>query len=179
MTNTEKTYGGALYDLAKEEARDRQVLEEMTALDAAFAAEPDFLRLLSVPSLPKAERCGILQESFGGKIDPYLLNFLKILCENGTISQFHGCMRAYKARYDADNGILEARAVTAVPMPDALREKLREKLGRVTGKTVELDCRVDPACMGGVRLEMQGEELDGTVKNRLDTLRRQLAQATL
>ena len=179
MTRTAKTYGGALYDLAAEEGRDRQILEEMAVLDAAFREEPDYLYLLATPSLAKEERCGILDESFRGKIDGYLLNFLKILCENGTIRQFSGCAAEFRRRYNEANGILEVRAVTAVPMDGALTEKLRSRLAEITGKEIDLACRVDPACLGGVRLEMDGRQLDGTVQHRLETVRRRLTEMIL
>lgn len=179
MTRTAKTYGGALYDLAAEEGRAGRILQEMKVLCDAFAQEPEYVYLLATPSLSKEERCKILDESFRGKIDGYLLNFMKILCENGTIRQFSGCAQEFRRRYNEDNGILEVRAVTAVPMNDALTQKLKDRLAVVTGKRIELSCQVDPACLGGVRLEMDGQQLDGTVQTRLDNIRRQLAQTVL
>lgn len=179
MTRTAKLYGSALYDLAVEEQRTEQLLQELTALREAFLQEPDFVYLLATPSLSKEERCGILDQSFRGKIDGYLLNFMKILCENGTIRQFGDCALEYKRRYHEDNGILEVQAVTAVPMNEALTAKLQDRLAAVTGKRIELSCRVDPACLGGVRLEMDGLQLDGTVQLRLETLRRQLTETVL
>ena len=179
MTRTAKIYGEALYDLAAEASRTEQILQEMTILSEAFAQEPEYIYLLATPSLSKEERCGILDNSFRGKIDEYLLNFLKILCENGTIRQFSGCTREFRRRYNADKGILEVCAVTAVPMNAQLQEKLRARLCEVTGKSVDLSCRVDPACLGGVRLEMDGEQMDGTVQGRLDAMRGVLAQTVL
>lgn len=179
MTRTAKLYGGALYDLAAEERRTQQILQEMTVLCDAFAQDPEYLYLLATPSLSKQQRCGILDSSFRGKIDDYLLNFLKILCENGTIQQFADCMQEYKQRYYTDNGILEVRAITAIPMNDALTEQLRARLTAVTGKQIELSCAVDPACLGGVRLEMDGEQVDGTVAHRLDSLRQLLSETVL
>ena len=179
MTQTAKIYGGALYDLAAEEGRTEQILEEMTTLRTAFEEEPGFIYLLATPSLSKSERCGILDECFRGKVNDYLLNFMKILCENGTIRQLTGCMQEFKRRYNEANGILEVCAVTAVPMNEALAEKLRAKLSDVTGKEIALTCRVDAACLGGVRLEMDGEQMDGTVQNRLDKIRSQLAETVL
>ena len=75
--------------------------------------------------------------------------------------------------------MLEVRAVTAVELPAALRQKLTQKLAAVTGKTIELHCKVDPACIAGVRLELDGQQLDGTVRRRLDTIRQSLLQATI
>ena len=54
---------------------------------------------------------------------------------------------------------------------------LGAKLGAVTGKTVRLDKRVDPNCVGGLRLLMDGIQLDGTVKNKLDAIRSRLLGA--
>ena len=69
--------------------------------------------------------------------------------------------------------------MTAVPMNKTLTAKLQDRLAAVTGKRIELSCRVDPACLGGVRLEMDGLQLDGTVQLRLETLRRQLTETVL
>lgn len=179
MTQTAKLYGSALYDLAVEEQRTGPLLEQLQMLREAFRQEPDFVYLLATPSLSKEERCGILDQSFRGKIDGYLLNFMKILCENGTIRQFGDCAQEFKRRYHEDQGILEVRAVTAVAMDEALCAKLQERLAAVTGKRIELSCRVDAACLGGVRLEMDGMQMDGTVRHRLDTLRQQLAETVI
>lgn len=170
MTKTEQVYGGSLYELALEEGLTGQIQEELCQVITIFDANPDYWRFLSTLSIAKDERCKALDEAFGGKIQPYLLNFMKILCENGTIGQLKGCANEYRRRYNADNGIVEVCAVTAVPMSDALKDKLLQKLQTVLGKTVELSCKVDPACMGGVLLELPGRQLDGTVKQRLDNL---------
>ena len=65
--------------------------------------------------------------------------------------------------------------MSAVPLTGRQAEALRAKLAALTGKTIALSSRVDPACLGGVRLEVGGTQLDGTVQNRLDALRRRLA----
>ena len=62
-------------------------------------------------------------------------------------------------------------AVTAAPLSDELRRKLESKLSAVSGKTIDLTCRVDPGILGGVRLDWDGKQLDGTVRRRLDDIR--------
>ena len=66
-----------------------------------------------------------------------------------------------------------------MPKLPLLLHKLLQKLQTVLGKTVELNCKVDPACMGGVLLELPGRQLDGTVKHRLDALSASLKAAAL
>ncbi len=172
-------YAQALYSLAKEESNTQEILQQLEVLEKAFAGEPDFLRLLAAPNLSKAERCRILDESFREKVHPYVLNFLKLLTEKGHIRHFSQIVRQYRQQYNDDNGILCVQVVTAVAITPQQEEKLCHKLQTVTGKTVELKNWVDPACMGGVRLDYDGKRVDGTVKSRLDALRGQLNNTVL
>ena len=88
-------------------------------------------------------------------------------------------MRQYRVRYNEAHGILEACAVSAVPMPDALAQRLKDKLERLTGKTVELTTRVDERLIGGIRLELPDRQLDGSVQMHLRQLKKQLRESTI
>ena len=179
MTEIANVYGGSLYELARDESLSKQLLDELAVLGEAFAQEPAFLRLLSSASLAKSERCQIIEDSFRSNFHPYVLNFLKILTEKGYIRHFPECCKVYRERYNVDNGILPVTAVTAVPMSDALRQKLTDKIATVTGKHIELTCKVDPDCLGGVRLDYDGKRLDDTVSHRLDSVRSLLKNTVL
>ena len=179
MTGVGSVYGESLYTLAREEGLSQAILQQLKVLDSCFAAEPDFLRLLGAPNLPKAERCQILDDCFRGKVEPYVLNFLKILTEKGYIRHFSDCCDAYMSRYYEDNGILPVTAITAVPMTEEQTRKLREKLCAGTGKNILLHSRVEPGTLGGVRLEYDGRQLDDTVANRLQSIRDLLKKTVL
>ena len=88
MTDVGSVYGASLYELAKEESLTTEIREQLSVLQESFRQEPDFVRLLSSPNLSKAERCQILDDSFRGKVHPYILNFLKILTEKNYIRHF-------------------------------------------------------------------------------------------
>ena len=179
MTETARMYGGSLYDLAAEEGLEVRILGELDEVTALIKGSPDYLHLLSIPSIPKKERCALLDEAFRGQVHLYVLNFLKILCEKGTLRELPGCARAYRVRYNQAHGILEAVAVTAIPMTEEQTARLHEKLEAVTGKRIDLKTKVDPAVLGGIRLDIEGTELDGTVKNRLASLRSSIANVTV
>ena len=170
MTKLEQVYGGSLYALAQEEGLSGEILQQLRQIDGIFAANPQYGQFLSTLSISKEERCKALDEAFGGQVQPYILNFMKVLCEKGYMGQFHGCVKEYIRLYNHDHDIVEVCAITAVPMGEDLQKSLHEKLQTVLGKTVELQCRVDETCMGGVRLELPDRRLDGTVKHRLDKL---------
>ena len=178
MTELAKRYGGSLYDLAAEENLTDQLLQELQTAVASIEAEPQYMRLLATPSLPKKERCALLDKAFEGG-HPYLVNFLKLLCEEDLIAELPGCLRAYRDRYNIDHDILEVTAVSAVALTAQSREKLLAKLQTMTGKNIVLTETVDPTVLGGLRLDMGGKRLDGTVQRHLERMREEIDGATL
>ena len=171
MTEVGTNYGGALYDLAAAEGLAEEILSQLQILTESFAQEPAFFNLLCAHSLSKAERCKILDDSFAGKVHPYVLNFLKILTEKGYVRQFADCSKAYRVRYNADHNILPVTAVTAVALTQEQAARLKEKLEKLTEKTVELTNRMDPDVLGGVRLDFDGKCMDDTLAHRLESVR--------
>ena len=179
MTDAANQYGTAMYELAKDEGLLKEILPQLEVLMQVTAEDPKFLTLLSAPSVPKEERCRILDDTLRGKVHPYLLNFLKILTEKGYMKQFPGCCRVFKELYNKDMGILPVTCVTAAPLSEDLKQKLTQKLSSVTGKTIDLSCKVDSACLGGVRLDFDGKQVDGTVRRRLEDVRNILKNTVL
>lgn len=179
MSQIATNYAQALYDLAKEESITEVVLQQLTALQQAFSQEPEFLHLMMAANLSKEERCRILDDSFRGKVETYVLNFMKILTEKGYMRSFIDCAKAYRDIYNADHGILPVKAVTAVALTEEQQKRLTQKLEKLTGKTIDLNCWVDPAVLGGVRLDYDGKRMDGTVQTRLDTVSRMLKNTVL
>jgi len=179
MTQAASVYAQALYDLAKDEGLGKTILEELAVLKKVFADTPQYSKLLSTPNIPKQERCGVLDEAFRGKVHPYVLNFMKILTEKGYIRSFPDCCDAYRSFYNEDNGILVVKAVSAVALTSAQVEKLTEKLSATTGKTIDLQCSIDATALGGLRLNYDGKQVDGTVKTKLDAIGKLLKNTVL
>ena len=179
MTDTALMYGKSLFELAQEEGKIKEYMQDLLTVRAALEEEPKFLSLLASHAVTKQERLGVLDACFGGKVAPYILNFMKILCENGAIRQLADCIRQFELLYNDACGIVEVRAVSAVSLSSLLREKLEKKLSQMTGKTVSVRYSVNPALLGGIALELDGTELDGSVRRRLDEIAKSLAELTI
>ena len=179
MTQIGSVYGEALYELACSEGLDKAILDELKVLDESFHQEPGFVKLLCSHSVSKQERCQVLDDSFRGKVNQYLLNFMKILTEKGYMHHFTHCCEAYTRHYNEDHNILSVRAVTAVPLTEKQAQALTQKLTRMTGKTILLDNRVDATCLGGVRLDYDGRRLDDTICHRMESIRELLKNTVL
>ncbi len=172
MTQVSEAYAQGLYALAQEENLTEELMEQLTVLEKTVGE--DYLKLLSPPALSKEERCALLDQAFRDKVHIYVLNFMKLLTEKGYIRHFFGCCRAFRQQYNEDRGILPVRVVSAVELTGKQEQKLRQTLHKRTGKTVQLQCSVDPNVLGGIRLDYDGVRIDGTVEGRLNAVRRLL-----
>ena len=130
MSELTNEYATALADLAAEEGLEDEFLAQTGALLQVFRENPAYARLLSDPQLTKAERTSLADAAFGGRIHPYLVNFLKLLAERGYIAGVEEFFTEYDRIHCARHGIVKARAVSAVPLTDEQRERLLRRLAQ-------------------------------------------------
>jgi len=174
VNDVAKAYGGALYALAQEEKLEQKLLSQLDAVCTIFSENPEYVRLMDNRTVAKAERLALLDEAFSGKVEPYLVNFMKILLERGAFSQFAMCRQAYVDCYNEEHNIAVATAVSAVEMTQEQKKRLVDALEQKTGKSVQLTCKVDSALRGGMRVQMGGYRFDNSVASRMDGLKRAL-----
>ena len=179
MTETARAYASALYGLAQDESAEGEILSQLKTAAELFGENPDYVTLLSAPSIPKAERCALLDESFGARVHPYLLSTMKLLTEQCAVRELPRIAEAYRALYNDAHGIAEATVYTAQMLTEAELAALREKLEARTGKTVLLRTRLTPDALGGLCVEIDGCRYDGTLKNRLTRVSRLLRDTVL
>lgn len=179
MTQTAKNYADALYELAADEGLAEEIYPQINEIGLLFHENPDYPKLLSAPNIGKAEKLSALDEAFSGRVHSYVLSFLKILCEQGRLRELPACVERYNARYDEDRGIVHIKVTTAVPLTREQKARIHKRMLAYTGKGVEESYRVDPAVLGGIRMEYDGKELDGTVRRRLEGLRKTLSDTVL
>lgn len=174
MTQTARIYGGSLYDLAAEEQLAEVILEQMQQIRKIFGENPEYLHLLKEPSIPMEERKNLIETAFGSQTERYLVNFIKMLCERGLLNEYTGCCEEFTRRYNVENGIVEAVVTSAIVLTEAQMTALRERLENVSEKKVSLVQKLDARVVAGLRVEMEGRQLDGTVQSRLSGISKKL-----
>lgn len=174
-----KKYADALFELANEEGFGERILSDFSRVRDVFSENPDYIKLLDAPNVPKEERTAALDEAFSGRIHPYLLSFLKLLSERRLCYYYKYAEYRYRACYNLAHGRVEAVAVTAKALRPEQLDRLRCRLAEVTGKQVDMENRVDPSVLGGIRLEYECVELDGTLRQRLDGIGKALSESVL
>ncbi len=179
MSKAGDLYGQSLYDLAAEENLTDDILGEMEAVRGIFLENPDYITLLSEPSIPKKERLQLVDESLGESIAPYHLNFIKILIEKGLLREYSACYKRFRKAYNEDHDIADALVTTAVALSGDQLSQLKEKLEKISGKKVLLQQKTDPDILGGVRVDLEGQLFDGSVRGRLSELRRKVDETVI
>ena len=179
MTERAGVYGGSLYDLAAEENLTETIKDQLLGLKTIFRENPEYLKLLSEPAIKKAERLDLIDKSLGESCEKYLINFIKLLCERSLLGEFEGCVETFVKRYNADHNIAEAVVTSAVRLNDSQLAALKKKLEVKSGKTVYITQKLDPKVLAGIKVELEGVQLDGTLSGRLSGIGRKLEEAVL
>ena len=78
MSDVSKEYGGALFDLSCEEKIEYDILCQLRVVDKVLRDNPDYVKFLASPNIPRAERIEAVEAAFGGKVHQYVNSFLKI-----------------------------------------------------------------------------------------------------
>ena len=179
MTERSRVYGSSLYDLASEEKLTEPIRDQMLAIKQILRDNPDYIRLLAEPSIKKAERIGLIDAAFGSSCEKYLVSVLKLLCERDLLGEYEGCCEIFTKRYNEDHNISEAVVTSAVALNDSQLKALASKLESMSGKKVTLTTRIDPKVLAGIKVELDGKQLDGTVSGRLSGIKRKLDEVVM
>jgi F-type H+-transporting ATPase subunit delta len=98
-------------------------------------------------------------------------NFYALLIDQRRLVDLPAIREEYARLADEAAGRTRAEVVSASPLSDAQRERLRRALASRTGKQVELSERVDPSLVGGAIATVSGLVFDGSLRTQLDQLR--------
>jgi F-type H+-transporting ATPase subunit delta len=154
-------------------ARASRVTDELFSLSRLIDANPDLRSALSDPARSVDDKASLLGSLLDGKALPATVTLAKQALA-GTYRTMTNALAAYRevAAQTQDQAVATVRV--ARPMSEADQQRLTEMLGHQYATTVHLNVVVDPDVLGGVRVEIGDEVIDGTIASRLDDARRRL-----
>jgi len=171
MTTTSREYAAALFELAAQTGVTKETSEGLVTVISALLQQPEYRALLASPAIGKEERLAALDEVFRGKIPDVLLAILRMMISRGHVSALNGMARDYEELARGYRGESLAVVTSAVELKEAETVALRQKLEKKLGRNVTLQCRLDPALIGGVRVEVDGMVIDGSIRNKLEEIK--------
>lgn len=171
MTDASKEYAVALFTLAVEEQLEKTISDGLYTVSKLMQETPEYLDFLASPNIPICERLNAIDEAFSKGVHEYVASFLKILCQNGNIRSFHKCVSEFEELNHAADGISKAKVISAVPLNESEKIKLKEKLESFCGHDVIMECECNSAILGGVIVHIDGKVLDGSLRRRLHDIK--------
>ena len=171
MTTTSREYAEALFELAVQGNETKETSEGLETVVSALLQTPDYRAMLASPAISKEERLNALDSAFRGQIPDILLAILRMMISRGHVSALNGMARDYEELARGYRGESVAVVTSAVPLKEAETVALRAKLEKKLSKTVIMQFRVDPELIGGIRVEVDGRVIDGSIRNKLDEIK--------
>ena len=171
MTTTSREYAEALFELAVQGNETKETSEGLETVVSALLQTPDYRAMLASPAISKEERLNALDSAFRGKIPDILLAILRMMISRGHVSALNGMARDYEELARGYRGESVAVVTSAAPLKEAETVALRAKLEKKLSKTVIMQFRVDPELIGGIRVEVDGRVIDGSIRNKLDEIK--------
>lgn len=170
----EKVYASALYELCCENDSLQNVFDEFISVVEIFNENEEYVKLLSSPLVDNADKDDMLNKTFGGKISNLLLDFLCLLSDKGRAEYYKGIFNEFKNMYNEKMNILEVKVTTTEILSENIKQKLIDKLEKVTGKSIVLEEGIDKSLLGGIIVKYDNTEIDSSVKSKLEKLKRQI-----
>lgn len=174
-TVSARRYAQAIFRIAKENNNLDEWGKELKRI-SEIVKDQQIMDLMDNPKVPFNLKADLIRQKLG-KVDQLVLNLCYLLISKGKLKNIGQIADEYEGLLDDYKGIIHALVTTAVPIDDAEKQKIASQLEIMTGKKVSIKLQVNPEILGGIIARIQDTQIDGSVRNKLEMLRKDLVQA--
>lgn len=175
-----RRYATVLHDFAADRGKLDEVYADARVVREALGRQPQAQKLFDSPLRKPSEKRAFVEAVFGGRVAEETLRFLTFLVDKERIGHVCGILRVFEMLYKRERHICTANITTARELDEERRARfvalVADKV-RSSGETVasvDATFRADPRIIGGVVLAIDGRQVDGSVKSKLQAVQRQL-----
>jgi F-type H+-transporting ATPase subunit delta len=174
-----RNYATALFELAQREGALEEYASAIDWVARLIDENGDFRTFLETPRVPAAEKKKVLRRTFGDALPRRVLHFLLLTIDKRRQRLLREIARAYHDLVDERLDRVRVEVTVARPQEKSVEARLTEALSRLLGKTAVPSLRVKPEILGGVVVRAGDRIYDGSLRRRLDRMRRQLLSTGL
>ena len=167
-------YARALLKGSQEAGAEDQVYAEMQTLADSYISVPELRHTMDSPMLPAEKKTELLTAACGGKVSELTSRFIDLIVSSGRESEAQFIANSYITLYRQQKNIISGKLTTAVPVSEAMSQKMQKMVESRTNGTVEFKTEVDPEIIGGFILEYDTYRMDTSVKKQLSNILKQL-----
>jgi F-type H+-transporting ATPase subunit delta len=175
MEELAQVYGRSLFQVALEQGKLDELREQLGQFADAVNENHDLAVFFFSPYFSTNEKQDALERMLDDA-DPTLTNFLKLLIENHRMPVIFRIRQEYERLWDEENKTLPVEITSAIALDEQTTASLGKTIGERAGRKVTLAARVDPDILGGIIIRVGNSILDASIRNRLEQLRRHVAQ---
>jgi F-type H+-transporting ATPase subunit delta len=176
MEEIARVYAEALFDVARQHDKLDQIREELGQFADALHGDRELQVFFFSPYFSTAEKREGIEKAILGA-DPEFVNFLELLTEKHRMPVVFRIRRQFDDLWKKENRKLDVTVTSAIPLDPEVVGKIGTEIEDQTGQSVDLSSRVDDAILGGLVLQVGNMVLDASVRNRLEKLRKRVAEA--
>lgn len=171
-----RRYASALADVVIERKEEREVQQEIEEWASMIEANPELKEVFANPTIAYEEKQKVLDALITRtRVRPTTASFLRVLLRNQRLSQLRDVAERFGHVLDERGGVVSATVTTAKPIPEDLKDTLRDTLAAATGRSVRVTFNTDETIIGGLVARIGSTIFDSSVQNRLERLSEELA----
>jgi F-type H+-transporting ATPase subunit delta len=168
-----RRYAQAVFELAKETNQLEKWADDLKVISQVFE-ESHIAYQLDNPKVTREKKINLISVVLKTEVSPAAFN-LAVLLVTRHRSRFAGAIaNEYTRLWNDLRGVAIAEVTTAVPVDAEQENAIVARLSTMTGKKITIHSKVDPTIIGGVIARIGDTLIDGSVKSRLDALRKSL-----
>jgi F-type H+-transporting ATPase subunit delta len=176
MEEIAQVYARALFEVASEQDTLDRVHDELGAFADAMGQSRELMSFFFSPYFSVPEKKEGLERAVTGA-SPAFANFLQALIERHRMPAIFRIRTEFNVLWDEARKLLPVQIISAIALDESEVRSLGERIGRQVDRQVQVSAEVDPDILGGVVLRVGNVILDASIRNRLEQLRKQVAQA--
>lgn len=167
-------YAKAILDIAHEKGVASEVNTDMETIASTINGNAELSTFIQDPTTKVEVKESALSEIFGN-INGVTKGLFRLLFENKRFEILAEIASEYNRQFEEMNGVEVAKVTTAIPMDKEMESQVLAKILTFSNKKVVIENIVDPAIIGGFILRMGDQQYNASVANRLQVLKRELA----
>jgi F-type H+-transporting ATPase subunit delta len=176
MEEIAEVYARSLFEVAKEHDALDDVRDQLGAFTQALQDDRELAIFFFSPYFSTEEKKDGLHRAVEGA-NPIFMNFLEALLERHRMPAIYRIRARYDALWEEEHKLLAVEVTSAIELDESIVKDIGERIGEQAGRKIELSSKVDPEILGGIVLRVGNFILDASIRNRLNQLRKQVAQA--
>ena len=174
-----RNYAETLFELALRNEALQEYGDAVATVAKLIEEDPKFRLFIETPRIDDADKKNVVKKAFEASLPKHVVNFVLVTIDKRRQRLLRSISHQYQVLLDAYLGREHVQVTVARQVDEATRELIAGKLSVALGKRAIPHFQVDAGILGGLVVRTGDTIYDGSVRRRMEGLRRQMLAADL